>query len=185
MQRTYFVSALLIVLSSTIVTSQDGKAPVTIGAALNDYVKGAENDLVPAAEAMPEGKYAFAPTSGEFKGVRTFAEQLKHVAAVNYIIASGILGQKPPLDTGGEKGPDGVQSKADILRFLKDSFAYAHHAVLSIDQKNALEPVKSPFGGDTTRVAMATWISGHCFDHYGQVVEYLRMNGIIPPSSRQ
>src|ERR1700681_3844261 len=85
-----------------------------------------ERDFVPAAEAMPEDKYSFAPTNGEFKGVRTFAEEIKHVAATNYLVASLILGEKPPVDVRSEKGPDSVKSKAEILKYLKDSYAYAH-----------------------------------------------------------
>jgi len=135
---------------------------------------------------MPEDKYSFAPTNGEFKGVRTFAQQVKHVAAVNYLIAAAILGEKPPVDTGGESGPDAIKSKSEIVKFLKDSFAYVHKAVPGISEKGALESVKNPFGErPVTRLELATWIPSHCFDHYGQMVEYLRMNGIIPPASRQ
>ena len=79
-----------------------------------------------------------------------------------------------------------MTSKADIMKFLKDSFAYAHKAVGSVNEKNLTEPIKSPFGeGKTTRLGMSVIIVGHCFDHYGQMAEYLRMNGIIPPASRQ
>jgi uncharacterized damage-inducible protein DinB len=144
-----------------------------------------EGEFVPAADAMPEDKYSFAPTNGEFKGVRTFAQQVKHVAAVNYLIGAAILEEKPPVDPGGENGPDSVKTKADIVKFLKESFAYAHKAVTSINDGNLLSSIKSPFGqGTTTRLGMATLIVGHCFDHYGQMVEYLRMNGIVPPASR-
>jgi len=138
-----------------------------------------------AAEAMPEDKYDFAPTNGEFKGVRTFAQQIKHVAVVNYIVGAAILGEKPPVDTNGEKGPDSVKTKADIVKFLKDSFAYAHKAVASVNDANGLEPIANPFSKDkTTRVSLATVFAWHGFDHYGQIVEYLRMNGIVPPASR-
>ncbi len=71
------------------------------------------------------------------------------------------------------------------MKFAKDSFAYVHKAVSSINEKNAVGSIKSPFGqGSVTRLSMATLIVGHCFDHYGQMVEYLRMNGIVPPASR-
>src|SRR5208282_2955532 len=70
----------------------------TISQVLDGGIKTIESEFVPAAEAMPEGKYDFAPTNGEFKGVRTFAEQIKHVAASNYLIAAHILGEKPPVD---------------------------------------------------------------------------------------
>jgi len=157
----------------------------TINQVLDSGIKIIEGELVPAAEAMPEEKFGFAPTNGEFKGVRTFAEQIKHVAAINYLVGASILGEKPPVDTNGEKGPDSVKSKADILKFLKDSFAYAHKAVGSITDANALEPIPSPFGqGKTTRLGLGSVFPWHGFDHYGQMVEYLRMNGIVPPASR-
>jgi uncharacterized damage-inducible protein DinB len=157
----------------------------TISSVMDGSVKTIEGEFVSAAEAMPEDKYGFAPTNGEFKGVRTFAQQAKHVAAVNYIVAAAILAEKPPLDTGGESGPASVKSKADIVKFLKDSFAYAHKAVETINAENAVEPIKNPFGeGTATRLGMATVFAWHGFDHYGQMVEYLRMNGIVPPASR-
>jgi hypothetical protein len=152
---------------------------------LDHGVASVEGEFVPAAEAMPEDKYSFAPTSGEFKGVRTFAQQAKHVAAVNYLVGSAILEEKPPVDLGSENGPDAIKTKADIVKFLKDSFAYVHRAVRTINDANLLSPIKSPFGeGMVTRLGMATLIVGHCFDHYGQMVEYLRMNNIVPPASR-
>src|SRR6185369_12653368 len=101
-------------------------------------------------------------SNGEFKGVRTFAQQVKHVAAVNYLVAADMMGEKPPVELGGESGPDVVKTKADIVKLLKN-----------------------PFGeGTATRLGMATLIVGHCFDHYGQMVVYLRSNGIVPPASR-
>jgi hypothetical protein len=149
-------------------------------------IKGAESEFVPAAEAMPEDKYSFAPTNGEFKGVRTFAQQIKHVAAVNYMVAAAILQEKPPVELGSENGPDSVKSKADIMKFIKDSYAYAHKAVGTITPDNYIGEVPSPFGkGKSTRLGLAVLLTAHSFDHYGQMVEYLRTNGIVPPASRQ
>ncbi|MGB8012946.1 MAG: DinB family protein [Terriglobales bacterium] len=165
--------------------AQTNEEKKTISQVLDGGIKTIESEFVPAAEAMPEGKYDFAPTNGEFKGVRTFAEQIKHVAASNYLIAAHILGEKPPVDANGGKGPDSVKSKADILKYLKDSFAYAHKAVATITDANALEPIPSSESkSKTTRLSLAMIFSWHGFDHYGQMVEYLRMNGIVPPASR-
>src|SRR5437762_12347055 len=157
------------------------------GEALNQSLGIVEHDFVSAADAVPEDKYSFAPTSGEVKGVRRFGQQVKHVAATYYLVASGILGEKPPVEVGGENGPDSIKSKADIIKFLKDSFAYAHKAVTSVDEKNLVAPMKDPFGEQpsVTRLGLASVFAWHSFDHYGQMVEYLRMNGIIPPASRQ
>src|SRR5881398_734987 len=112
--------------------------PQTVTQVLDRSVSNVEHEFVSAADAMPEDKYAFAPTNGEFKGVRTFAQQVKHVAAVNYVFGSAILGEKMPVE-GGETGPDSVKTKADIMNFLKDSFAYAHKAAASISDKNGLD----------------------------------------------
>src|SRR6202162_458473 len=146
-----------------------------------------QRTLLPLAMAMPENKYGFAPTDGEFKGVRTFAQQLKHVATTNYSYASSILGEKPPVEAGeGEDGPASVKTKDEILKYVNDSFAYFQKAVATINAKNVASPIKSPFGqGETTRLALATLIIGHCYDHYGQMVEYVRMNGIVPPDSQR
>lgn len=159
--------------------------PMTVAQILDRGVSGVEREFVSAAEAMPEDKFSFAPTSGEFKGVRTFAQQVKHVAAVNYMVAAAILGEKPPVELGGENGPDSKKTKAEIVKFLKDSFVYAHKAVTTLNESDLTGAIKSPFGeGTTTRLGMATLIVGHGFDHYGQIVEYLRMNSIVPPASR-
>ena len=136
---------------------------------------------------MPDDKYDFAPSAsmGEFKGVRTFAQQVKHVAAVNYILGRSHSQEKPPVELGGESGPDNIKTKADIVKFLKDSFVYAHKALKSINDQNIVGTVKSPFGDNqATRAGLALFFVAHPFDHYGQMVEYLRMNGIVPPASR-
>ena len=185
MKNLYKMTACLLLLSGIALAQAAKPEPKTVSQVLNGAVTNVENEFVPAADAMPEDKYSFAPTTGEFKGVRTFTQQVKHVAAVNYILAAAILEEKSPVDTGGENGPDSVTSKADIIKYLKDSFAYLHKAALSINDKNLVAPVKNPFGeGTATRLALAPGAVGHCFDHYGQMVEYLRLNGIVPPASR-
>src|SRR5436305_2838550 len=113
--------------------------PQTVTQVLDHSVSNVEHEFVSAADAMPEDKYSFAPTSGEFKGVRTFAQQVKHVAASNYEFSAAILGEKPPTEVGkDENGTDSVKSKAEILKYLNDSFAYVHKAVATIDDKNVV-----------------------------------------------
>jgi len=183
MKKIAVLLGSLLLLCSLGVAQSEKK---TLSQVLDGGVKIIESEFVPAAEAMPEDKYDFAPSNGEFKGARTFAQQVKHVAAVNYIVSASILGEKPPVDPGGESGPDAVKTKADIVKFLKDSFAYAHKAVATINDANALEPITVPFGKDKgTRTGMATVFAWHGFDHYGQMALYLRMNGIVPPASRK
>lgn len=150
-------------------------------------IAGVESEVVSLAEAVPSNAYNFAPPagSGKFDGVRTFAQQAKHIAAVNYMIAAAVLGTKPPVDTGGESGPASVASKEQIVQFLKNSFIYLHTAMQSLTMDKATQMTQSPFGpNQTTRVAIALDAAGHCFDHYGQMVVYARMNGIVPPASR-
>ena len=157
----------------------------SVAQVLDSAAGNMEREFVSAAEAMPEDKYGFAPTSGEFKGVRTFAQQVRHVAAVNYMLGAAILQEKPPAETGGESGPESITAKTDIVKYLKASFEYAHKAIGTINEKNFLEPVKSPFGeGTMTRLGIAGIVTWHGFDHYGQMAVYLRSNGIVPPASR-
>ncbi len=157
----------------------------TVHQLLEGNVANFEHEFVPAAEAMPEDKFNFVPTSGEFKGVRTFAQQIKHVAAVNYELAAAIMEQKPPVDIGDESGPASITSKADIIKYLKDSFSYVHTAIATINESNLTSTVKSPFGeGSVSRLGLIMAVPSHGFDHYGQMVVYLRMNGIVPPASK-
>ena len=164
--------------------------PPTIASVIDREITIVEKEVVEAAEAMPENKYDFSPekanaAGSDFKGVKTFAEQAKHIAASNYLIWSPIAGEKAP-DTANEgKGPDSMKSKAEIVKFLKDSFAYGHKVVATLNASNAIEPMKSGSGRPTTRLFLATFAPAHAFDHYGQMVVYLRMNGIVPPASRE
>jgi hypothetical protein len=168
----------------------DEKDPTMSGHRTNtqivDFVLGVEErSVLAAAEAMPEEKYGFAPTRGNFKGVRTFAAQLKHIAADNYMLGAGILGEKPPVDVGNdEAGAAGARTKAEIVAYLRDSFAYMHRAAAAVDDANApiATPDISPWpAGTATRLGVAIEDLVHTYDHYGQLVEYLRMNSIVPP----
>ena len=158
----------------------------TVSQVFDRSLSNVENEFVPAAEAMPEDKYSFAPTNGEFKGVRTFALQVRHVATVNYEFGSVILGEKSPVEMGeDENGAASLKSKDEIVKYLKDSFAYLHKAIASMNENNQVAPIKNPWGqGSITRLSIAIIAVAHPFDHYGQMVEYLRMNNIVPPGSQ-
>ncbi len=177
---------LLLAQAQTTPPAAKPEQPATISAVLDQRWSGIEKQFTDLADAMPEDKYAFAPTTGEFKGVLNFGEQVKHVAATNYRYASTMLGEKPPADTSGESGPDAIKTKAAIMKYLRDSFTYAHRAMKETTDQNAVAPITPPGSSRTvTRLGIALNAVGHCFDHYGQLVEYLRMNGIIPPASRR
>jgi len=155
--------------------------------ALQVFLKLTEKLIVSAADAMPADKYGFAPTDGEFKGVRTFGQMVKHLSATNYILSAAAQGEEPPADAGDEAGPEAVRTKAEILNYLNGSFVQLDKAIEAIGQKNV--PVKpspiSPLKGtEVTRLALVVESLVHAFDHYGQMVEYLRMNGVVPPASR-
>jgi hypothetical protein len=161
---------------------------LTIAQIMDRQLTGLEKELVPAAEAMPDDKFNFAPTQGEFKGVRTFALQIKHVAHTNFVEFVGLLGEKLPanVDPKEDNGPDKMTSKADILKYLKDSFAIGHRAMATLTEANLTERLPNLYGSGPgpSRLGAASLTLWHSFDHYGQMVEYLRMNGIVPPASR-
>ncbi|HLJ40231.1 MAG TPA: DinB family protein [Candidatus Acidoferrales bacterium] len=162
--------------------------PLTIASVMNTQLGIVEHEFVSAAEAMPDDKYSFAPTNGDFKGVRTFAQEVKHVATVNFAFYSAILGQAPPPGVSANEqmnGPDDIQTKEQIVKYLKDSFALGHKAFATITARNAVTPLpKPPIPFLNTRLALASFGCTHAFDHYGQMVEYLRMNGVVPPASK-
>ncbi len=164
--------------------------PPTIGGTVDIQVGIIEKDIVGAAEAMPEDKFNFAPSSlnltgSDYKGVRTFAQQVKHVATVNFMLWAPLLGEKPPMDINNGDGPASMTSKADIVKYLKDSYAMGHRAVKTLTTDNVVELLPPPFGPrPLPRLFFGTFAVAHGFDHYGQMVEYLRMNGIVPPASR-
>jgi uncharacterized damage-inducible protein DinB len=155
--------------------------------ALQVFLKAVETPIVSAADTMPTVKYGFAPTEGEFKGVRTFGQQVKHLAATNHILAAAALGEEPPADAGDEAGPETVRTKAEILDYLKGSFEHLGRAIEAIGDKNATvkhSPISPLKATETTRLALTVEALIHAFNHYGQMVEYLRMNGVVPPASR-
>jgi uncharacterized damage-inducible protein DinB len=151
-----------------------------------------EYEVRSAGEAMPEEKYGYRPAEGKFKNekpefgpaeVRTFAEQVKHVACANFAFAAELDGQKPPTacDKGG---PSPAKSKKELLIYLRDSFAAIRKSLGAIDAKNMFDPIEGPYAGPNTRLGLATVVIWHNADHYGQMLLYLRLNGIVPPASR-
>jgi hypothetical protein len=147
-----------------------------------------EQEFMGVAKAMPADKYSFAPATANFAptqgakydGVRTFAQQVSHVTLANYYFASKLLGEKIPVDG---KAINGLTTKDDLLKAAGDSFAYAHKALASITPENAYVAIDGA-DGLHTRAVLAAFIAAHGYDHYGQMVEYLRMNGIVPPGSK-
>jgi hypothetical protein len=158
----------------------------TMASSIDGEISAAEEQIVAVAEAMPEARFNFTPEAlnlpgSEYKGVRTFAVQVKHLAASNYAIWAPLTGDKFPKDYMGGDGPAHIRTKPEILRFLKDSFVLGHKAAATLTVQNMLQPAE---GSKSLRLRLAMFGVSHAFDHYGQMIEYLRMNGIVPPASR-
>ena len=165
-----------------LVRAQD--VPKDIAGSIAGTLSFEEDSFYSVAEAMPEEKYAFVPTAGNFKDARSFAEQVKHVACAQFAFFNEIEGKTPP--EGCERGgPDKAKTKAELLAYLKDSFDYGNRILKTITSQNALDRVEGRYGGPNTRLGIAVVAVWHIADHYGQLVEYLRMNGIVPPATQK
>jgi len=184
LSRIFEIAAVVLLLSATSAIAQVAMPaePPTVSQVMDFWVTNTEQLLVPAADAMPEAKYTFAPSNGEFSGVRTFAEQVKHLAAANYQLAAATLGEEPPAGTDHETAPDRVKTKAQVMDYLKGSFTSLHRAATALNENNMDDPIQSK--GNRTRLLMLVDALVHSSNHYGQMVEYLRMNNIVPPASR-
>jgi uncharacterized damage-inducible protein DinB len=141
------------------------------------------NSFISLAEAMPAERYGFKPTDGEFKETRTFGEQVKHVACANFAFFNEIEKKEPPADCANG-GPSPAATKGELMAYLRESFDYAQKVIGKMTAANALEPAGGPYGGPSTRLGLTTLAVWHASDHYGQLVVFLRMNGIVPPASR-
>ena len=161
--------------------------PPTLASALDGEIAAVEKQIVDIAEAMPEDKYNFSPESlnipgSDYKGVRTFAVQVRHIATSNYFIWSPLTGEKLPEGLKDGNSPEALKTKAEIVKYLKDSFALGHRAAATLTTDNLLQTVGN---GKSTRLRLAMFALAHAYDHYGQMVEYLRMNGIVPPQTQK
>jgi uncharacterized damage-inducible protein DinB len=187
--RIVLLMAALIFTVATLSAAQAQQAqqpPPTMASSVDREISTIEKQIVEAAEAMPEDKFNFSPESlnirsSDYKGVRTFAVQAKHVASSNYFLWSPLTGDKVPESIKDGNGPEDLKTKSDIIKFLKDSFALGHKAAATLTPQNMLQPAER---SKSSRLHLATFAVAHAYDHYGQMVEYLRMNGIVPPASR-
>jgi uncharacterized damage-inducible protein DinB len=156
----------------------------TVASVLEKQLSLVEKEVVSAAEAMPEEKYSFAPSDGEFKGARTFAQQVRHIGSATNMLFGAFYGEKADFELA-EKGPANVTTKAQIVEYVKAAFAKGHRAIATLTPEDATPKLENPpFGLVDTRLGAASFACAHAFDHYGQMVVYLRINGIVPPASR-
>jgi uncharacterized damage-inducible protein DinB len=168
--------------------TKEAAKPDDIAKSIAESVSGtlqfAEENFLGVAEAMPEDKYSYIPAGGNFDGVRSFGEQVKHVACAQFAFFNEFEGKKPPDDC--EKGGhDPAKSKAELIKYLKDSFDYSNRVLAALTANNALDRVEGRYAGPNTKLGISVIAVWHLTDHYGQLVEYLRLNGIVPPMTQK
>lgn len=192
------VAGLLgVVVASGAAQAHDNKDPYTASeagksippaAALDVMLSQFETELIRVAEAMPAEKYSFRPTAGafsvgspaKFASVRSFAEELTHIVGTNYYLYSRVSGEATPIEA---KQVRDLETKGEILPALKQSFAYAHKQIAMVTPQRAFIGIEG-VDGMHTPATLAAFGVAHGYDHYGQLVEYLRMNGVVPPGSK-
>jgi uncharacterized damage-inducible protein DinB len=159
-------------------------APKSIAESVSGPLQFIEGSFLGVAEAMPEDKYSYIPTAGNFDGVRSFGEQVKHVACAQFAFFNEFEGKEPPKDC--EKGGDNpAKTKAELLKYLKDSFDYSNRVLATLNAKNSMDRVEGRYAGPNTKLGISVVAVWHITDHYGQIVEYLRMNGMVPPVTQK
>ncbi len=195
--RRLAIAAVLAIgsLAGTAQVGSAGKRPqpavgtiATPAQAFDSQLSVIEWEMMGAVKAMPADKFSFAPSPAifvpaqqtEFQGVRTFAQEATHVAEANYFFYGIVSGLKPDVDVSAIAK---FTQKEDVVEALAGSFRFARKAVATLTAANAFEVIKSPEPGFQTRATLAAFGIAHANDHYGQIVEYLRMNGLIPPAS--
>ena len=180
-------AAVITIAAGSPRSQEPQQAPPTVASAVDRDISAVEKQIVDVAEAMPETKFNFSPETlnipgSDYKGVRSFAMQVKHVATSNWFIWSPLTGDKLPEGLGDNgNGLANIKTKSEIIKFLKDSYLLGHRAASTLTTESMLQ---APGNSKSTRLRLAEFGVAHAFDHYGQMVEYLRMNGIVPPASR-
>ncbi len=189
MKHSKTISLASLLLGSAVCVFAQAGTPVSAFArAIDAEITSQEKQFVDAAEAMPADRFDADPGNlnipgSELKGVRTFAQQVKHVAADNFSMWAPLTGKPEPAGLNAPNGPPEMKSRAEILKFLKDSFAYSHQAASGLTSDNVLELVDFR-RWKVTRLSLVIGALTHISDHYGQMAEYLRLYGVVPPASR-
>jgi uncharacterized damage-inducible protein DinB len=187
--RLYLAAALLLAALAAViapVNAQQQEIPKTTAESIGGILSYTEDQFFSVAEAMPAEKYSYIPSApvGKFDGVRSFAEQVKHVACANYAFFNEIEGKTPP-DACERGGPAPAKTKPELLQYLRDSFDYGNKVLATVNAQNAMDRVEGRYGGPNTKLGMTVIAVWHIADHYGQIVYYLRLNGIVPPPTQR
>ncbi len=176
---------LFIVLASALPVF-GGNVPSSARQVFEQQLTDVEREVIGVVETMPAGRFSFAPRDGAFRTARTFGAQARHIGFCLNEVAVALLGE-PMLPHPDQEGPRNVVSRDDVVRYLKDAFAHAHQALGTLRNDNLLEQIADPYveGHHSSRLDAATIFLSHTWDHYGQMVEYLRMNNLAPPGHLQ
>ena len=157
------------------------QTPDSLGASARGLQNNVRNNILKAAAKLPAADYSFRPTPD----VRSFAELLAHVAEDNYAFCSASLAEAAPLaniEDAVKRNPR--MAKAALVDLLTESFGYCDKAYAALDDRNLQEPVKF-LGRSRPRLALLNFNTAHDFEHYGNIVTYLRLKNIVPPSSER
>ena len=179
MQRVMSLVVAVIVVTAPLGAQTPSAANPISNAVRSDW-NGVKQNVLKSATVMPESKYGFKPVAN----VRTFGQILAHIAGANYIFCAAAQGEKSPhAEDAFEKS---ATTAAAIVKALQESMTYCDAAYTALDDRRAAETIDGPFGGGkTARVAALMGNTGHLQEHYGNLVTYLRINGLVPPSSAQ
>lgn len=159
--------------------------PISVTPGIERLFNKVESDILSTAEAMPESKFNFTPQAlnikdSEFKGVRSFAGQILHIATDNILIWSAITGDSVRHDIEDVNGPRTIKTKKEVIEYLKSSFAIGRKAISTVTSENAMDMIQFRWR-KLPRLDLAFYALVHSNEHYGQMAVYLRMCGIIPP----
>src|SRR5262252_484137 len=170
--------------STTKQAAQTDDIPRSIAESVSGTLQFAEGNFIGLAEAMPEDKYSYVPTVGKFDDVRSFGEQVKHVACAQFAFFNEFEGKKP-ADDCEKGGHDPAKTKPELIKYLKESFDYSNRVLATPTANNALDRVEGRYAGPNTKLGISVVAVWHITDHYGQLIEYLRLNGIVPPMTQK
>jgi uncharacterized damage-inducible protein DinB len=168
-----------------VTTMHSAQAQRSMTTAVERLFNKIESDILSSAEAMPESRYNFTPQDlqvpgSQFKGVRTFADQVMHLATDNMLIWSAVTGDSVRSDIEDVNGPKNIKSKKEVIAYLKSSFAIGRKAIATLTDTNAMELLQFRWR-KLPRLDLIFYALTHANEHYGQMALYLRMCGIIPP----
>jgi hypothetical protein len=167
------------------VRAQQDAVPRNVADSVGDALHYTADQFLSIAEAMLANRYGYMPTApgGNFTGVRSFGEQVKHVACANFAFFNEMEGKKPP-ESCEKGGPSPAKTKVELVKYLTDSFEYGNKVCATSNLKNEMDQVDGQYGAPYTKLGVAVIAVWHIADHYGQIVEYLRLNGIVPPPTK-